>query len=61
MTSFLVRHKELSPFSPLRNPAEEAPLAGCKEARGLLLRPLVTRTERCRCESAKAVDYESLL
>src|SRR5260221_717894 len=48
MTSFLVCHKEASRFSPSRNPAEEAPLAGLKEAGRLLLRPLITPTKPSR-------------
>src|SRR5260221_622797 len=44
MTSFLVRHKEVSRFSPSRNPAE-APLAGLKEEGRLLPRPWITRTK----------------
>ncbi len=47
MTSFL-HHKEVSQLLPPRNPAEEAPLAGCKEAGRLLLRPLITRTKPSR-------------
>jgi hypothetical protein len=31
MTSFLVHHKEVSQFSPPRNPAEATPLASCKK------------------------------
>jgi DNA-binding beta-propeller fold protein YncE len=45
MTSFLVRHKEVNRFSHSRNPAEEAPLAGCKEAGRLLPRPWITATK----------------
>src|SRR5260221_1769752 len=48
MTSFLVCQKEASRFSPSRNPAEEAPLAGLKEAGRLLLRPLITPTKPSR-------------
>ena len=48
MTSFLVRHKEVNRFSPSRNPAEEAPLAGLKEAGRLLPRPWITRTKPSR-------------
>src|SRR5260370_35758957 len=48
MTSFLVRHKEASRFSPSRNPAEEARLAGFKEAGRLLPRPWITRTKPSR-------------
>src|SRR5258708_12981715 len=47
MTSFLVRHKEVSRFSPSRNPAE-APLAGLKEEGRLLPRPWITRTKPSR-------------
>jgi hypothetical protein len=47
MTSFL-HHKEVSQLLPPRNPAEEAPLVGCKEAGRLLLRPLITRTKPSR-------------
>jgi hypothetical protein len=32
MTSFLVCHKQVSRFSPPRNPSEEPHLAGCKDA-----------------------------
>jgi len=44
MTSFLVFHKELNRFSPPRNPAEEASLAGLKEKGHLLPHPWSTRT-----------------
>src|SRR5260221_1944003 len=47
MTSFLVRHKEVSRFSPSRNPAEAA-LAGLKEEGRLLPRPWITRTKPSR-------------
>src|SRR5260221_213054 len=48
MTSFLVCHKEVNRFSPSRNPAEEAPLAGLKEEGRLLPRPWITRTKPSR-------------
>jgi 6-phosphogluconolactonase len=48
MISFLVCHKELHCFSPSRNPAEKAPLAGLKEEGGLLPRPGSTRTKPSR-------------
>ena len=48
MNSFLVCHKELHRFSPSRNPAEKAPLAGLKEEGGLLTRPGSTRTKPSR-------------
>ena len=48
MTSFLVCHKEVNRFSPSRNPAEEAPLAGLKEEGCLLPRPGSTRTKPSR-------------
>jgi DNA-binding beta-propeller fold protein YncE len=48
MTSFLVCHKEVNRFSPSRNPAEEAPLAGAKEEGRLLPRPWITRTKPSR-------------
>jgi hypothetical protein len=48
MNSFLVCHKELNRFSPSRNPAEEAPLAGLKEEGRLLPRPWSTRTKPSR-------------
>jgi hypothetical protein len=48
MTFFLVCHKEVNRFSPSRNPAEEAPLAGLKEEGRLLLRPWITRTKPSR-------------
>src|SRR5260221_578591 len=47
MTSFLVRHKEVSRFSPSRTRAE-APLAGLKEEGRLLPRPWITRTKPSR-------------
>jgi Lactonase, 7-bladed beta-propeller len=47
MTSFL-HHKKVSQLLPPRNRAEEAPLAGCKEAGRLLLRLLITRTKPSR-------------
>ena len=48
MISFLGCHKELHRFSPSRNPAEEAPLAGLKEEGRLLPRPWITRTKPSR-------------
>jgi 6-phosphogluconolactonase (cycloisomerase 2 family) len=48
MTSFLVCHKKVNRFSPSRNPAEEAPLAGLKEEGRLLPRPWITRTKPSR-------------
>jgi len=53
MTSFLVCHKEVNRFSPSRNPAEEAPLAGLKEEARLLPRPWITRTKPSRLGLAK--------
>jgi hypothetical protein len=44
MTSFLACHKKVNRFSPSRNPAELAPLAGLKEEERLLPRPRSTRT-----------------
>src|SRR5258707_612880 len=52
MTSFL-HHKEVSQLLTPRNPAEEAPLGGCKEAGRLLLRPLITRTKPSRLALAQ--------
>jgi hypothetical protein len=43
--SLLICHKELHRFSPWRNPAEEAPLAGLKEEGRFLPRPWSTRTK----------------
>jgi 6-phosphogluconolactonase len=48
MTSFLVCHKEVNRFSPSRNLAEEAPLAGLKEEGRLLPRPWITPTKPSR-------------
>ncbi len=48
MLSFFVCHKEGNRFSPSRKPAEEALLAGLKEAGRLLPRPWSTRTKPSR-------------
>src|SRR5260370_10401282 len=53
MPSFLVCHKEVNRFSPSRNPAKEAPLAGLKEAGGLLSRPGNTQTTPSRLGPAQ--------
>jgi 6-phosphogluconolactonase (cycloisomerase 2 family) len=45
MTSFLTCHKKVNRFSPSRNPAELAPLAGLKEGVHLQPRPWSTRTK----------------
>ena len=45
MTSFLVCHKGTNRFSPARNPAEQAHLAGLKEDGRLLPRSWITRTK----------------
>ena len=53
MTSFLVCHKKVNRFSPSRNPAEEAPLAGLKEEGRLLPRPWITPTKPSRLRLAQ--------
>jgi DNA-binding beta-propeller fold protein YncE len=45
MSSFLACHKKVNWFSPSRNPAELAPLAGLKKGGRLLPRPRSTRTK----------------
>jgi 6-phosphogluconolactonase len=53
MLSFLVCHKEGNRFSPSRKRAEEALLAGLKEAGRLLPRPWSTRTKPSRSKLAQ--------
>jgi hypothetical protein len=57
MTSFLVCHKELNRFSPSRNLAEEAPLAGLKEEGRLLPRPWIIRTNSSRLGLAQGNGF----
>jgi hypothetical protein len=52
MTSFLVRHNQVDPFVAKGHSAEQAPLAGRKEA-GRQLCPLITQTKTDHCESAR--------